>query len=56
LFRAEGSSLDCGALWKRLVAKAQGRGGGRAERAEGRLTSEIPDWPGFVADLLSSSV
>jgi alanyl-tRNA synthetase len=51
LFRAEGSSLDCGALWKRIVAKSNGRGGGRAERAEGRLTSEIPDWPGFIADL-----
>jgi alanyl-tRNA synthetase len=51
LFRAAGSSLDCGALWKKLVAKVPGRGGGRAERAEGRLTAEIPNWPEFIADL-----
>ncbi len=35
--RGEGSSLDCGDLMKRLAAKAGGRGGGRPERAEGRL-------------------
>ena len=39
LFRAAGSTLDCGALWKQLAAKLGGRGGGRAERAEGRLAS-----------------
>lgn len=49
LFRAAGSSLDCGALWKRL-ARAGGRGGGRAERAEGRLANPVADWSAFVAD------
>lgn len=52
LFRAPGSSIDCGALWKRIVAKAPGRGGGRPERAEGRLTIEVPNWPEFLAELL----
>jgi alanyl-tRNA synthetase len=36
LARAAGSSLDCGGLWKQLVARAGGRGGGKADRAEGR--------------------
>lgn len=37
--RAPGSSADCGALFKALAAHAGGRGGGRAERAEGRLAA-----------------
>jgi len=49
IFRADGSSLDCGALWKKLAARAGGRGGGRADRAEGRLASPIADWPAIVA-------
>ena len=52
LFRAAGSSLDCGALWKALAGKHGGRGGGRADRAEGRLASPIADWPAAVADAL----
>jgi alanyl-tRNA synthetase len=52
LMRATGSSLDCGALWKQLAAKLGGRGGGRADRAEGRLTTAIADWPATVAELL----
>ena len=51
LFRAAGSTLDCGALWKKLVARTPGRGGGRAERAEGRLTAPVGDWPGLVSEL-----
>ena len=51
LFRAAGSSLDCGALWKKITAKVPGRGGGRAERAEGRVTAEIPNWAELIADL-----
>jgi alanyl-tRNA synthetase len=51
LFRAAGSSLDCGALWKKIVGKTSGRGGGRAERAEGRLTVPIPNWAEFIRDL-----
>jgi hypothetical protein len=45
LFRAPGSALDCGALWKQLAARIGGRGGGRADRAEGKLTSRVDDWP-----------
>jgi alanyl-tRNA synthetase len=52
LFRAPGSTLDCGALWKQLQAKLGGRGGGRAERAEGRLGSAPADWTALVAELL----
>jgi alanyl-tRNA synthetase len=51
LFRAPGSSLDCGALFKQLLARAGGRGGGKAERAEGRLATAI-DWPAAIADLV----
>ena len=35
--RGPDSTFDCGALVKRLTAAAGGRGGGRPERAEGRL-------------------
>jgi alanyl-tRNA synthetase len=48
---ASGSTLDCGALWKQLAAKLGGRGGGRADRAEGRLAQPIADWPGLIAEL-----
>ena len=51
LQRATGSTLDCGALWKRLAARLGGRGGGRADRAEGRLASPIADWPALIAEL-----
>jgi alanyl-tRNA synthetase len=53
MMRAAGSSLDCGALWKQLAAKLGGRGGGRADRADGRLTSTVADWPAAVSDLLA---
>jgi alanyl-tRNA synthetase len=52
VMRASGSTLDCGALWKQLAAKLGGRGGGRADRAEGRLTTAITDWPATVAEML----
>ena len=52
LFRAPGSTLDCGALWKQLAARAGGRGGGRADRAEGRLAAPVADWPATIRDLL----
>jgi alanyl-tRNA synthetase len=54
MMRASGSSLDCAALWKQLAAKLGGRGGGRAERAEGRLTVAIVDWPAIVSGAMSS--
>jgi alanyl-tRNA synthetase len=52
VMRASSSTLDCGALWKQLAAKLGGRGGGRADRAEGRLTTAITDWSTTVAELL----
>lgn len=52
LFRAAGSTLDCGALWKKLAAVSGGRGGGRPDRAEGRLAAAIADWPAAVRDHL----
>ena len=52
LFRAAGSTLDCGALFKQLTARVPGRGGGRADRAEGRLGSPIADWPALIAELV----
>jgi alanyl-tRNA synthetase len=52
LARAPGSSLDCGALWKQLVARSSGRGGGKADRAEGRLTS-VADWNALISELIS---
>jgi alanyl-tRNA synthetase len=52
LMRAQGSALDCGALWKQLSAKFGGKGGGRAERAEGRIPAQIVDWTQTIATLL----
>jgi alanyl-tRNA synthetase len=53
LFRAAGSTLDCGAVWKKLAAAHGGRGGGRADRAEGRLASPIADWAAAVEATLA---
>lgn len=55
LFRAAASALDCGALWKQLAAKCGGRGGGKAERAEGRITTPIADWSALIAEFLPIS-
>lgn len=52
IMRASGSSLDCGALWKRLAARLGGRGGGRADRADGRLAQPVADWPAIIAELI----
>jgi len=52
LMRAQGSTLDCGALWKQLAARVGGRGGGRADRAEGKLATRVDDWPALVGELL----
>ena len=52
MMRATGSTLDCGALWKQLAARLGGRGGGRAERADGRLTTAVADWPALIAELI----
>ncbi len=50
LARAAGSALDCAALWKQLVARAGGRGGGKADRAEGRLQTSL-DFSAVIAEL-----
>jgi alanyl-tRNA synthetase len=52
VMRAPGSTLDCGALWKQLAAKLGGKGGGKADQAQGRLTTPIADWPSTVAELI----
>jgi len=48
--RGASSTFDCGAFLKRAAAAHGGRGGGRAERAEGRLPAGA-DWPAIVAAL-----
>ena len=53
MMRAPGSALDCGALWKQLAAQLGGKGGGRADRADGRLTTQVTDWPQAIAALTS---
>ena len=52
LMRAAGSSLDCAALWKQLAAKLGGRGGGKPDRADGRLANPIDNWAAIVSELL----
>src|SRR5215831_16410854 len=45
--RGEGADFDCGGFIKRAAALAGGRGGGRAEMAEGRLPASA-DWTAIV--------
>jgi alanyl-tRNA synthetase len=52
--RGPDSRFDCGAFLKRVAAAAGGRGGGRPERAEGRLPLGI-DWPSLVARALEDA-
>jgi alanyl-tRNA synthetase len=47
------TSPDCGALLKRIAAAAGGRGGGKPDRAEGRLPPGV-DWEALVASALAS--
>jgi alanyl-tRNA synthetase len=49
--RAKGSDLDAGATLKKLAQACGGRGGGKAEHAEGRLPADV-DWPALVARTL----
>ena len=50
--RTSGSALDCGKLLGALAKQTGGRGGGRPERAEGRLPAEAGgDWPALVASI-----
>ncbi len=50
--RGAESAFDCGALVKRLTAVGGGRGGGRAEHAEGRLPA-LTDWRALVTSALA---
>ena len=50
--RGAASSFDCGAFLKRVAAAAGGRGGGRPERAEGRLPANV-DWEALVRTVLA---
>jgi alanyl-tRNA synthetase len=52
LMRAPGSTLDCSSVWKQLAAKVGGRGGGRADRVEGRMPGRIDDFPRLVRELV----
>jgi alanyl-tRNA synthetase len=48
--RGASSTFDCGAFLKKAAAQSGGRGGGRPERAEGRLPLNA-DWAALVASL-----
>jgi alanyl-tRNA synthetase len=51
--RGAGSTFDCGAFVKRATAACGGRGGGRADRAEGRIPRET-DWADLARRLLDA--
>lgn len=53
LQRGDASDFDCGAFMRRLASAHEGRGGGRADRAEGRLPPGL-DWPRTVKALLDA--
>ncbi|MBA3822195.1 MAG: hypothetical protein H0X17_25140, partial [Deltaproteobacteria bacterium] len=40
------------AVFRVLAARLGGRGGGKPERAEGRVTGAVTDWAAVVADVL----
>ena len=50
--RSADREVDCGELMKRLAAAGGGRGGGRPERAEGKLPAGT-DWPALVARVVA---
>jgi alanyl-tRNA synthetase len=47
--RGAAATFDCGAFVKQAAAKTHGRGGGKPDRAEGRLP--LVDWSALVAEL-----
>ena len=51
LARGSASDFDCGGFLKRAAQAAGGRGGGRPDRAEGRIPANV-DWPSLVRSLL----
>ncbi|HRI70442.1 MAG TPA: DHHA1 domain-containing protein [Polyangium sp.] len=50
--RGPESTFECGAFLKKVAALGGGRGGGRPERAEGRLPLGV-DWPALVTRALA---
>lgn len=52
--RGAGADFDCGALIKAAAAATGGRGGGRPDRAEGRLPRGI-DWSATTAGLVAAA-
>ena len=52
--RGAGSDVDCGALLRRVATAAGGRGGGKPDRAEGRLPAGA-DWVALVRAELARS-
>jgi alanyl-tRNA synthetase len=50
--RAPGSDFDCGAFLRRVAAAGGGRGGGKPDRAEGRLPAGA-DWTALVQAALA---
>jgi alanyl-tRNA synthetase len=52
--RGPSSTFDCGAFLKRIAALGGGRGGGRAEHAEGRFPTTI-SWDTLVRSALNTS-
>lgn len=51
--RGAASDFDCGGFLKRAAQAAGGRGGGRPDRAEGRIPPNV-DWPELVRALLGT--
>jgi alanyl-tRNA synthetase len=51
--RGAASDFNCGDFVKRAAQAAAGRGGGRPERAEGRIAANV-DWPALVRTLLGT--
>jgi alanyl-tRNA synthetase len=51
--RGADSDFDCGAFVKRAAESSGGRGGGRPERAEGRLPAGV-DWNALARSLLNA--
>jgi len=53
VMRGEASTFDCGGFLKQAAHAAGGRGGGRPERAEGKIPANV-DWPALVRSLLDA--
>jgi alanyl-tRNA synthetase len=49
--RGPGATFDCGAFVRALNARTGGRGGGRAESAEGSMPGAGADWAALVVEL-----